>query len=597
MKKIRMGLLLILAATALLVLPQDALTKDQAPLKVAIVFDIGGRGDGGFNDAAYRGMERAVVELGIKALYIEHKRNLELETALNEAAASDVEMIIGVGFAFSDKLNRLAPKYPTKKFVCIDYSVKHDEKGRTVPLPSNLAGLLFKEEEGSYLVGAIAALTSRSGQIGFIGGMDNPIIRKFQAGYLAGVKAVRPDIRVSSQFSGITGQAFNDPQKGYEIATRMYKDGTDIIYHAAGITGSGLFRAAKEMNGLAIGVDIDQSAQAPGQVLTSMTKNIDVAVFESVKACISGKFSGGLHVLGLKENGVGFVYNEQNRKYIKADVYDRVIALKAQISAGKLAVPAESQQKAMLSEKDLKDVLAQLSQEITAVMQKLDGDLQRYAKSLSGTDLKGESARGVLKELYGTHPYIIDCETVSSSGIMLAVEPSQHRSSEGADISAQAHMVKLFKIHKPVLSHSFRSVEGPEAVVIHHPVFSPERRFAGSVSALFAPEYILANIVGPVSSNLPIDIFLMQTDGKVIYDADTKQIGMNVFTDPFYQPFPELIALARKVAAEQTGTGVYRFYQKGTGAPTAEVAYWRTVALHGTQWRIVITCAQDNVVK
>ena len=597
MKKIWIGFLLMLALTAFGVAPQDVPAKDQTPLKVALIFDIGGRGDGGFNDSAYSGLEKAVAVLGVKAVYIEHKRNLELEMALNEAAASDAGMIIGVGFAFSEKLNKLAAKYPDKKFVCVDYSVKHDEKGRIVPPPSNLAGLLFKEEEGSYLIGAIAALTSRTGQIGFIGGMDNPIIRKFQAGYLAGASAVRPDIRVSSKFAGITGHAFNDPQKGYEIATRMYKDGADIIYHAAGLTGAGLFQAAKMMNKLAIGVDIDQSAQAPGHILTSMTKNIDVAVFESVRASVEGKFSGGLHVLGLKENGVGFVYNEQNRKLMAADVYDRVLALKAKIIAGKLVVPAESQQKPQLSQKDLQDVLAQLQQEIATVMNKLDGDLQRSAQTLSGRGLKGDPARNALRELYGAHPYIIDCETVSPSGIMLVVEPSQHRASEGADISAQAHMVKLFKTHKPVLSHSFRSVEGPAAVVIHHPVFSPKERFAGSVSALFTPEYLLANIIGPVSSNLPIDIFLMQTDGQVIYDADPKQIGLNVFNDPFYQPFPELLALARKVAVDQAGTGVYRFYQKGTGALTTEVAYWRTIALHGTEWRIVITCAKDNVFK
>jgi hypothetical protein len=156
-------------------------------------------------------------------------------------------------------------------------------------------------------------------------------------------------------------------------------------------------------------------------------------------------------------------------------------------------------------------------------------------------------------------------------------------------------MVKMFKTQKPVMSGSFRSVEGPDAVVIHHPVFSPDRRFKGSVSALFAPEYLLGSIIGPVASNLPVDIFLMQTDGLMIYDVDPKQIGLNVFQDPLYRPFPELLALARKVASANEGTGVYRFYRKDSETPVTKVAYWRTAALHGAMWRLVITCAEDSM--
>jgi basic membrane protein A and related proteins len=597
MKRIGMIFSLMLTLAASSVAAQASPAQSPVPPKVALIFDIGGRGDGGFNDSAYRGLEKAVAELGVKAVYIEHKRNLELEHALNQAAASDAGMIIGVGFAFSDRLRKLAEHYPHKKFVCVDYSATYDDKGGIAPLPANLAGLQFKEEEGSYLVGAMAALKSKTGTIGFIGGMDSPLIRKFQAGYLADAHAVRPDIRVSSHFAGITGQAFNDPEKGYRIATRMYGEGADIIYHASGATGEGLFRAAKEMNKLAIGVDIDQSAMAPGLVLTSMTKNIDVAVFESVRSFVRGDFSGGLKVFGLKENGVGFTCNERNRRLIPADIHDRVLALQAKIIAGVVVVPVESQHKPLLSRKDLQDILSRLRGEITTVVNKLDGDLQRSAQALSGKDLKGGYARDVLKRLYGANPYIIDCETVSNKGIMLAVEPSEHRASEGADISAQAHMVRLFKTGKPVMSGAFRSVEGPEAVVIHHPVVSADNRFAGSVSALFAPEYLLSNIIGPVAVNLPVDIFLMQTDGLVIYDMDASQIGLDVFRDPLYQPFPELIALARKVVAANEGTGWYRFRQKGAEGPVEKVAYWRTVALHGATWRLVITCAKDSIEK
>jgi basic membrane protein A len=585
----------VLALAVLFGVAENSPAQSPTPLKVAIIFDIGGRGDGGFNDSAHRGMEKAVATLGVKAVYIDHKRTLEQELALNEAAASDAGLVIGVGFAFSNPLGKLAVQYPDKKFACVDYNVRYDDKGRIVPLPANLSGLLFKEEEGSYLVGAIAALASKTGKIGFIGGMESPLIRKFQAGYVAGASAVRPDIRVSSKFSGITGQAFNDPQKGYRIATRMYGEGSDIIYHASGATGAGLFRAAKKTNRLAIGVDIDQSSQAPGRVLTSMTKNVDVAVFESVRSWVEGNFTGGLKTFGLKENGVGFVYNDQNRKLLTADIHEKVLALKAKIIAGELVVPAVMEHKILISRKELKDVLSRLQVEITSVLNKLDGDLKQSAEKLSGTGLEGDHARGVLKRLYGANPYIIDCETVSNQGIMLVVEPPAHRGSEGADISAQAHMVRLFKTQKPVLSGSFRSVEGPNAVVIHHPVFLPGHRFAGSVSALFAPEHLLSGIIGHVSSNLPVDIFLMQTDGLMIYDMDTAQIGRNVFDDPMYQPFPELIALARKVAAANEGTGVYRFHQKGAKAPLAKAAYWKTVALHGVKWRLVITCAQESI--
>ena len=586
-----MALVLIISLMA----SQDCPAQNPAPLTVALVFDIGGRGDGGFNDSAYSGLEKAVAELGVKVVYIEHKRNLELDHALNEAAASDAGMIIGVGFGFSDKLNKLAVQYPNKKFACVDYDVQYDDKGRIVALPTNLAGFTFKEEEGSYLVGAIAALTSKTGKIGFIGGMDSPIIRKFQTGYLAGARAVRPAVLVTSKFTGITGQAFNDPQTGYRIATLMYKQGVDVIYHAAGATGTGLFKAARKMNRLAIGVDIDQSAQAPGRVLTSMLKNMDVAVFESVRTCAQGNFSGGLKTFGLKEHGVGFVYNDQNKKLIPEDVYNQVLALRDKIIAGELIIPAASEHQTLLSKKELQDLLSRLQSEIETALNKLDGDIHHSAKVLSGKDLKGDFARDILKGLYAANPYIIDCETVSNSGIMVAVEPPAHRTSEGADISKQAHMVKLFQTHKPVMSGSFRSVEGPQAVVIHHPVFSQDHRFSGSVSALFAPEYLLSSIIGPVAANLPVGIFLMQTDGLMIYDVHTKQIGLNIFTDSLYQSFPELIAFAQKMAAANEGSGEYKFYSKGKQSPVTKVAYWRTVSLHGRAWRLGINCAKNNI--
>ncbi|MRR16660.1 MAG: BMP family ABC transporter substrate-binding protein [Deltaproteobacteria bacterium] len=592
MKKILLASLLLLAS---LVAVPETPAQSPKPLTVTLIFDIGGRGDGGFNDAAYRGLEKAVSELGVKAVYVEHKRNLELAKAVQDAAASSAGMVIGVGFAFSEAFNALAAKYPDKKFVCIDYSVKDDGKGRRMAPPANLAGITFREEEGSYLVGALAALTTKTGKIGFVGGMDNPLIRKFQAGYQAGAEAVRPGVRVFSRYAGITGHAFNDPAQGYRLALRLYQDGADIIYHASGATGAGVFRAARELNRLAIGVDVDQSPQAPGFILTSMTKNIDVAVLESVRALVQGSFTGGLKTLGLKENGVGLVYNDQNRKMIPGGIYEKVLALRAKIMTGEISVPKTTAHKTLLGRNDLQVILERVHQEIGAVLQKVDADLRQSARDLSGRDLEGREARAVLKKLYAANPYIIDCETVNSKGIMVAVEPPAHRASEGADISGQAHMVKLFTTHRPVLSGSFRSVEGPQAVVIHHPVFSAGRRFGGSVAALFAPEYLLAGVVGPIQSQLPIEIFLMQTDGLLIYDEDAKQIGRNAFTDPLYQPFPAVTALARKMAAAPDGKDSYDFYRKVGEAPIAKVIYWRTLTLHGTEWRLAITCAKDSL--
>ncbi len=587
------GLVVILGAFS--AASKNPHAEQPAPSTIALLFDIGGRGDNGFNDSAYRGMEKAASELGIKAIYIEQDRPLERDHALKKAVTSDAEMIIGVGFAFSEKLNLLAQQYPDKKFVCIDYSPSHSDTFRTAPMPDNLAGIAFREEEGSYLVGMLAARMSKTESIGFIGGMESAIIRKFQAGFLAGAQAVKPDIHVLSKYTGITGIAFNDPEKGYRIASDMYGQGADIIFHASGATGAGIIRAAKERNRFVIGVDVDQSAQAPGHVLTSMIKKIDVAVFETVRSWKEDNFSGGLKTFGLKEKGVGWIYNDGNRRLIPDNVHKQILAVEAKISAGELAVPAVIDHKPMFSREELQDLLMHLKTEITEVLTRLDSMLQQSAEALTGEDLTGDAALDILKKIYEDNPYIIDCETVSSQGIMLAVEPADHRASEGADISKQAHMVKLFSTRQPVLSGSLRSVEGPQAVVIHHPVFSASREFRGSVAALFAPEYMLSGIICPVSSNLPVTVFLMQTDGLIIYDADPDQIGLNLFTDPMYKPFPKLVDLGRKMASSDDGADSYEFYMKHAELPVTKIVYWQTVILHGTPWRIAVACASDNV--
>lgn len=561
------------------------------PLTVSLVFDIAGRGDGGFNDLACAGVERAASEFGIQPVFVEHKRNLELNRAL-ERAASETDVIIGVGFAFSDRLNRLAVLHPDKRFVCVDYAPRTDGEGRVQEPPRNLAGLMFREEEGAFLVGALAALKSRTARIGFIGGMDCPIIRKFHAGFLAGAGAVRPDVRVLSEFAGLTGSAFTDPEKGYEIAMRLYAKEADVIFHASGATGAGVFRAAREMNRLVIGVDIDESGKAPGLVLTSMTKNIDLAVYEAVRSCIQGEFRSGLWNMGLKERAVGIVVNDANRTLISPDILNRVRALESEIASGERVVPAAGTANRAVSREGLVEILDRLAGEIGDGLNSLDRDLKEAAESLSGLDLKSDAARQTLKRLYSRHPTVIDCGTAGDRGILLAIEPQAHQASEGEDVSGQAHMIRLLGTHRPVMSGVFSSVEGPEAAVIHQPVFSRYGVFTGSVFALFAPEYILAGIVGPVVSNLPVEVFLMQTDGRMVFGGNAAETGLNLLRDETEHASPGRSELARKSSAAETGDAVFLSGREAGEDSRSRRAVWRTISLHGAEWRLLVTAAE-----
>ncbi|HEX8907042.1 MAG TPA: BMP family ABC transporter substrate-binding protein, partial [Longimicrobiaceae bacterium] len=199
----------------------------------------------------------------------------------------------------------------------------------------------FREEQGSFLVGAIAALTSKTKKVGFVGGMDIPLIHKFEAGYKAGVKAVCPDCRVIAQYAGVTPEAFRNPGKGKELALSQYNQGVDVIFHASGSTGLGVFEAARATGKLAIGVDADQYGEAPGYVLTSMVKGVDNAVFDAVRWVRDDTFHGGVYWFGLRENGVRYVYDEHNRSLIPDSVRTRVEQLKADIIAGRIQVPSE----------------------------------------------------------------------------------------------------------------------------------------------------------------------------------------------------------------------------------------------------------------
>ena len=315
---------------------EDASGKP-ASLHVGLVFDVGGRGDKSFNDAAAAGLDSAKKVLGIDAEVVEPGEGGDRESALREFAAKNKDLVIGVGFLFSDDIKNVAKDYPDKKFACIDMNVAPGET-----LPANVVALKFKEEEGSYLVGALAGLLSKTHKVGFLGGMQIPLIKKFEAGYRAGVEKAAPGTTVFVKYAGTTGQAFKDPTKGKELGLAMYGDGADIVFHASGSTGLGLFEAAKEKNGLAIGVDSDQYDSMPGVVLTSMVKRVDVAVFDTIQQTIDGKFPGGQAlVFGLKENGVGYVYDARNAPQIPAAVKAKVDALRDDIVAGRIPVPSE----------------------------------------------------------------------------------------------------------------------------------------------------------------------------------------------------------------------------------------------------------------
>jgi basic membrane protein A len=304
-------------------------------LKVGLVFDVGGKNDRSFNESAYRGLERAKAELGIDVDYIEPSEGADRETALRTLAAGGKDLVIGVGFIFGPSLERMAGQFPNVKFAGVDYSPS--EGAGDIP---NLAGLRFREHEGSFLVGAIAGLITHTKIVGFIGGMKIPLIRKFEAGYEAGVKHVCPDCRVLSAYAGTEPKAFADPQLGQELASAQYGQGADVIFHAAGKTGDGVFAAATQRGARAIGVDSDQFERAPCCVVTSMVKRVDVAVVDVIKDAIAGKFHGGMHELGLAEHGVTFVTDEHNALLLPAAVVQRVKAIGEQIVAGKIEVPS-----------------------------------------------------------------------------------------------------------------------------------------------------------------------------------------------------------------------------------------------------------------
>ena len=328
----RAKLLGLLALVSLLL--NGCLTRDltseasDKKVKVGIVFDIGGKDDRSFNAAAYQGVLRAKKELPITLRDVEPGDPTSIEPALRAFAQYGYNLIIGVGFAQGPILKQVAADYPQLHFAIIDSNVD---------LP-NVAGLLFKEHEGSFLVGMVAAQTSKTGVLGFVGGMDIPLIHKFETGYEEGARYVNPQIRVLQNYVGITDGAWNNPGKGRELANAQYEQGADVIFQAAGNSGLGVFDAAEAYKKFAIGVDANQNWVKPGFILTSMLKRIDNAVFSVVKDEVEGKFKGGIHIYGLENDGVSYAIDEYNKKLISQAVIEKVEQAKQDIITGKIKV-------------------------------------------------------------------------------------------------------------------------------------------------------------------------------------------------------------------------------------------------------------------
>ncbi|MBV8469621.1 MAG: BMP family ABC transporter substrate-binding protein [Burkholderiaceae bacterium] len=295
----------------------------QAQTTPAVIFDMGGKFDKSFNESAYRGVERWKAETGKPYLDFEISNDTQRAQAIRRMAERGASPIISVGFAQASALAQVAKDFPKTHFVIIDDKVN---------LP-NVESLTFKEHEGSFLVGALAALTSKTGKVGFIGGMDIPLIRKFQCGYEQGAKYANAKVQVSENMTGTTSSAWADPTRGSELAKAQFAKGVDVVFAAAGGTGVGVYQAAKDAGKFAIGVDSNQNHVQPGTMLSSMVKRVDVAVYEALKG-----WTPGARSLGLKEDGVEYALDQDNAKLISPAVKARLDGLKADIIAGKIKV-------------------------------------------------------------------------------------------------------------------------------------------------------------------------------------------------------------------------------------------------------------------
>lgn len=319
----------------------------ESKLRVGMVFDIGGKGDQSFNDSAYRGLQWAS-KLGVSHVEIEPGADADREMGLRMIAGQGFDLVFGIGFLFTDAIKAVADEFPKTKFAIID---------GFIPDKPNVSSILFTEHEGSFLVGIIAGMKAKeegSNIVGFIGGMDIPLIHKFEAGYKAGVAYANPEIKVLSDYAGTTPSAFADPVKGKELALAQIDRGARVLYHASGLTGVGVYEAGKEKKVYVIGVDSNQNhlghIKETGENfgLTSMLKQVDVAVYLTIRDLLAGKFNAGVRIFGLGDtvsldgkvyHGVYYAMDEYNKDLVTKAMIDKVTDAEKKIIAGEIKVP------------------------------------------------------------------------------------------------------------------------------------------------------------------------------------------------------------------------------------------------------------------
>lgn len=342
--------LLIVALVIILSLSLSSTVFAAEPLLVGLVFDIGGKGDKSFNDSASRGLAWGAADFDIKRIELEPGVDADREVNLRNLAMIGYDLIIGVGFLFTDAISTVSDEFPDTKFAIVD---------GFIPDKPNVVSLLFPEPHGSFLVGMIAGMKAKEDgkdTVGFVGGMSIALIKGFEAGYIAGVHYVYPEAKVLSAYAGDTPIAFADPVKGKELALSQYDNGAWVIYHASGLTGAGVFEAAKERKRYVIGVDsnqnymgyIEETGESFG--LTSMLKQVDVSVYLAIKAAVEGTFKGGIEVFGLDRTvtigdvtyaGVGYAIDKYNKDLVSAEMIAKVEEAKAKIISGEIVVPTE----------------------------------------------------------------------------------------------------------------------------------------------------------------------------------------------------------------------------------------------------------------
>ncbi|RBO93466.1 BMP family lipoprotein [Pseudochrobactrum asaccharolyticum] len=319
MKRIVMGLL---AATL------SVSAAYAAELKPAVVYDFGGKFDKSFNEAAYNGAAKYKADHGTNYREFEIQNDAQREQALRKFAQDGNSPVVIAGFSAVSAIEKVSKEFPDTKFVIIDAVVEGP----------NVRSVVFKEEEGGYLVGLLAAMASKTGTVSFVGGMDVPLIRRFYCGYAIGAIEGKKGTKVLNNWTGDTPAAWNDPAKGSEIAKAQMDQGSDVIYHAAGGTGIGVLQAAADAGKLGIGVDSNQNGLHPGHVLTSMVKGVDTAVYKAFEDVAADKFTAGIVQMGLKDDGVSYAMDENNAKLITPEMKTAVEAAKADIISGKIKV-------------------------------------------------------------------------------------------------------------------------------------------------------------------------------------------------------------------------------------------------------------------